>query len=476
MYQNQFQKYQPEPFVEQDVPTHVMNDNGPIITPWVCKAALQRSVGKIFYHTGYEDFQPSALDAVTDIAADFFQKIGSTLKTYMEAPKVPVDTHNASVENPSSFKSPYTGEEMILHTLSSVGTDIESLEAYVKDEPDRLGQKLGVIHDRMKGHLAELLRPAVNDGGGDGSAAFNDGSEQFIGGDFAEDIEEDFFGFRELGLDKELGLSSLSVPLHLLQNRMYNMHQAQNNRYVLRHVVSFLELTNHYTYSASQASSAPFPTPPQYPRVSLETLPQQIGLVQNFFLAKLHANNDEPLVEDLELPPKQRPTAAKPRLPASGKIPPPVANGLNSSPQKRPLPPSSGAPTGKGGISEPSKKKFKKAANAASGPSGADQTNGENGTTNSARNKAEFKIPAKQKPGQHSGEHPMATTSADKNKSGNAKVADGIAAESDPENPSENPTNSQDKANRNDQFDVPVDPGSPSGGGMLSPESINAQA
>ena len=44
--------------------------------------------------------------------------------------------------------------------------------------------------------------------------------------------------------------------------------------------------------------------------------------MQNFFLAKLHANNDEPLVEDLELPPKQRPTAARPRVPASGKIPP----------------------------------------------------------------------------------------------------------------------------------------------------------
>jgi hypothetical protein len=233
MYQNQFQKYQPEPFVERDVPTHVMNDEGPVISPWVCKAALQRSVGKIFYNAGFEEYQPSALDAVTDIAADFFHKIGSTLKAYMETPRVPAnDESGSSLQSQSQWKPPYTSEEIILHTLQSVGTDVESLEAYVKDDVDRVGVKLSAIHERMKSHLAELLRPALNDGGGDGSNAFNDGSEQFVGGDFAEDIDEDFFGFKELGLDKEFGLASLSVPLHLLQNRMYNAHQAQNSKYV----------------------------------------------------------------------------------------------------------------------------------------------------------------------------------------------------------------------------------------------------
>lgn len=203
-----------------------MNDGGPVISPWVCRAALQRSVGKVFYHAGFEEFQPSALDAVTDVAADFFTKIGSTLRSYMETPKVP-----AAPEQETSaprWKSAYSAEEMILHTLQSVGTDVETLESYVNDDVERLGTKLGVVHERMRALLTELLRPAFNDTSGDGSNAFNDGSEQFVGGDFAEDIDEDFFGFKELGLDKELGLASLSVPLHLLQNRMYNVHQAQN--------------------------------------------------------------------------------------------------------------------------------------------------------------------------------------------------------------------------------------------------------
>lgn len=242
MYQNQFQKYQPEPLIEQDVLPHVMNDQGPVISPWVCRAALQRSVAKVLYHTGFEEYQPSALDAITDVAADFFQKIGATLKSYMECPKIPdvEQTAPSTSTAQQKWKPAYTSEEMILHTLQSVGTDVESLESYVKDELDRHGAKLTVIHDRLKGHLTELLRPALNDVSGDGSSAFNDGSEQFIGGDFAEDIDEDFFGFKELGLDREFGLSSLSVPLHLLQNRMYHVHQAQNPKYATSAFVSWV--------------------------------------------------------------------------------------------------------------------------------------------------------------------------------------------------------------------------------------------
>ncbi|KAL5334030.1 hypothetical protein BJX70DRAFT_402984 [Aspergillus crustosus] len=341
MYQNQFQKYQPEPFVEQDAEAHVMNDNGPLIAPWVCRAALQRSVAKVFYHTGFEEYQPSALDAATDMASDFFQKIGETLKSYMEAPKVPVNNAADSADL-SQWKRAYTEPEIVLHTLSSVGTDIEVLESYIRDDIERLGTKLATAHDRMRSLLSELLRPVLQDGGEDGSMAFADGSEQFVGGDFAEDINEDFFGFKELGLDKEFGLATLSVPLHLLQNRMYHAAQSQNT-------------------STSQTITV-FTPPPSYPRITSESVSAQIGLVQTFLKGKLQAHNNEPLVEDLELPPKQRPMAARPRLPASGKIPPPSGlPGPTSSPQKRSLPPSApGINASKSGNSEPSKKKLKK--------------------------------------------------------------------------------------------------------------------
>lgn len=106
---------------------------------------------------------------------------------------------------------------------------------------------------------------------------------------------------------EEFGLESLSVPLHLLQNRMHSAYQAQNQGPVI---------TTGLIFS---------PPPPSEP-ITTETLPNQIGLVQDYFRAKLRANHDEPLIEDEDLPQKQR--FPKPRLPPTGKI---------SSPRKRPI-------------------------------------------------------------------------------------------------------------------------------------------
>ena len=143
--------------------------------------------------------------------------------------------------------------------------------------------------------------------GADGVGAFNDGSEQFVGGDFAEDLDEDFFGFRELGLAEEFGLESLSVPLHLLQNRMYAYHQAQNQGPIT-------------------SGGLIFEPPTPYDSISQETLSHQIGLVQDFFRGKLRSSREDALVEDEDLPLKQK--FPKPRLPPTGKI---------TSPRKRPL-------------------------------------------------------------------------------------------------------------------------------------------
>ena len=111
----------------------------------------------------------------------------------------------------------------------------------------------------------------------------------------------------------------------------------------------------------------------------MDSLQSQIGLVQKFFLQKLQANGGEPLMEDLELPLKQRPS--RPKLPGSGKIVPPSNLNPTTSPLKRPLPPSTAqAFSIKTGVSfaEPSKKKVKKSNGAAAdtsssitvGPSG----------------------------------------------------------------------------------------------------------
>jgi transcriptional activator SPT7 len=232
LYQNQFQRYEPQPFMETDIQPMVVSEEGALMAPLVCRAALQRSVGKIFYHAGFEEFQPSALDAVTDVAAKFFQNLVASLGIYRETPKmksdVPITLPSGKITN---WAPRFTQEESVLHALHANGVDLETLETYVKDDVERLGSKLSGMHDRMRSYYAELLRPVMDNAGQDGAGAFNDGSEQFVGGDFAEDIGEDFFGFKELGLDREFGLT-FSVPLHLLQNRVHNAYARQDNKYV----------------------------------------------------------------------------------------------------------------------------------------------------------------------------------------------------------------------------------------------------
>ncbi|EON97999.1 putative bromodomain-containing protein [Phaeoacremonium minimum UCRPA7] len=304
VYTNQFPKYNPEPFIESDIEPNFISGDGPVMAPELCRSAMQRSVAKIFYHAGFEELQPSALDTITDVAADYFGKLVKSFNVYHEAEKK--DAVGVYAERGAKFQPRFTPEEVLLHTLSENGHDIESLESYAKDEVDRLSTKLGVIHERMKAHLADLLRPALNDAGPDGAGAFKDGSEQFVGGDFAEELGEDFFGFKALGLDKEMGLDMMSVPLHLLQSRVRSQFQSQ------------AQAVGTETADLFEPLAPPDP-------VTRENIQEQIGLVKNFFLAKLHANGDQPLVEDEDLPVKQR--RPRPRLGATGKI---------VSPQKRP--------------------------------------------------------------------------------------------------------------------------------------------
>ena len=231
LYQGQFQKTEIVPIVEQDIEPHAASGDGPVIAPEVCRAALQRSTAKLLVHAGFDEFQPSALDAFTDLAGDYFTKLARTLNQYSQAPQVPIPV--PAQANKVSWKQRFTVEECILHTLQENGVDLEALDSYVTEDVERTGSRLATSHDRMKAHLADLLRPALHDAGPDGSGAFNDDSEQFVSGDFAEELGDDFFGFKELGLDLEFGDASMSVPLHLLQKSMYNANQAQNQRLVL---------------------------------------------------------------------------------------------------------------------------------------------------------------------------------------------------------------------------------------------------
>jgi len=44
---------------------------------------MEQAIAKLLYHTGFEDFQPSALDVMTSVAIEYLQDIGKTLRLYM---------------------------------------------------------------------------------------------------------------------------------------------------------------------------------------------------------------------------------------------------------------------------------------------------------------------------------------------------------------------------------------------------------
>lgn len=114
------------------------------------------------------------------------------------------------------------------------------------------------------------------------------------------------------------------MPFHLLQNRMHNAYQANNAKYVQFLILNVSFANGHN--SAATTDGIILEQPPAYDPVTVRNIGNQIGIIQDFFRKKLEANGNEPLLEDEDLPAKQR--YPKPRLPPTGKI---------SSPRKRPL-------------------------------------------------------------------------------------------------------------------------------------------
>ncbi|KAI0221673.1 Transcriptional activator spt7, partial [Massospora cicadina] len=102
-----------------------------------------------------------------------------------------------------------TPEEILLHTLfENKVQGPTDLENYVADGITRHGVRLREIGAKLRAKFEGLAtRPCEED------SEFEDSA---LVGNFEEFTGDDFFGFKELGLDKELGLTSLSVPVRLL--------------------------------------------------------------------------------------------------------------------------------------------------------------------------------------------------------------------------------------------------------------------
>lgn len=290
MHTAQFKPYEIQEIEEIDLDVESRLPNRDKYNAEASFSALKRNVAKIAMHAGFETTETMAIDAFTEIAADYLTRLGRDIVQWME----------------TSQPNDFTYENIILTVLEENGIEsLEELDFYIHDDVSKHTQRLVDHEKKMSTFLSELLRPTSDFLHTDGE--FNDGSEQFVTGDFSEELGDDFFGFKELGLEKELGVSSLSVPLHLFNTKSFNLSfdSSQN-------------LLNN-RLSASQV--------PDYPLIDKKYAELQLPPIRALLLKKLDMTSCTTLLDDgrivlLEgdqLPPKQRNN--RPKVPPTGKLP-----------------------------------------------------------------------------------------------------------------------------------------------------------
>ncbi|KAG9303348.1 hypothetical protein G9A89_013674 [Geosiphon pyriformis] len=252
---------------EEDLPPLVMNNE-------LSHACMTRVVAKLLTHAGFEAGQSSALQVLTDVAADYFLNLGKTVRSYLD-----------------DYDKGMTSEEIIQHSLFENGVPgVNTLETYVKDEVERYGAKLADINRRLETTYHDTLM-----GNRDGeirNKSFSEDEEAFTTGNFTEALGEDFdfFGLKEMGLPHK-------VPYELFRPK------------------SKVEMQSKAGPGEGKEAPA-YPTPPPWSPVS--DLKTQIGLLQPFFTKKLEETGGH-LIEDEFLPQKQR--IQRPKVPITGIIP-----------------------------------------------------------------------------------------------------------------------------------------------------------
>ena len=163
---------------------------------------LHKNVSKIAMSNGFETTEPLAINMLTEIAIAYLSNLIRTVKLHWE-------TNSLNMLRPK--------EILEMSLLENGIPKPDDLYNYMESEFKKKTKKLDDIKNKLENFLKSLLRPTLQDLS---ERNFEDESQSFLTGDFTSELTgEDFFGFRELGLEKEFGILSSSVPLQLLTYR-----------------------------------------------------------------------------------------------------------------------------------------------------------------------------------------------------------------------------------------------------------------
>lgn len=181
-------------------------------------SVFRRNIAKIAMQTGFETTQQAAINTLTQVAERYLGNLIKSLKLHSE----------------TTSDNRLPPREILLLSLLENGVDRpDDLYTFVQERVVKQQGKLKDLRIKLSNFLKDLLRPGLENFN---EKSFEDNSEQFMTGDFSNGIGDDFFGFKELGLDKEFKMLTSSIPIYLLHSRLHNQFTtgggtAQRNKY-----------------------------------------------------------------------------------------------------------------------------------------------------------------------------------------------------------------------------------------------------
>ncbi|WVF72103.1 hypothetical protein IAT40_006915 [Kwoniella sp. CBS 6097] len=211
---------------------------------------LKRASAGLLAHAGFEGANETALDLFTRAAVDHLHNVGRTFRLLMDG-----------------FSHKMTSEEIVLHALHQNGqVQTQDLETYLKDDIEREEAKVAEMQRKIRQAFKEVTTaPVIED-----DMMFADNGEMLTDGNFADELGEDFLGLRDLGIDKEFGLSSLTVPSSLFYGRRKRFGGNANG--------------------GPKEDVLEYPPPPPFIPLNAATIPTHLpALLHAFYAARIEA-------------------------------------------------------------------------------------------------------------------------------------------------------------------------------------------
>lgn len=263
-------------------------------------SVLRRNVAKIIMQTGFESAEPFAVNTLTQLGERYLGNLVKSIKLHLES---------------NSNNKLSTSDILHVSLIENGVNKPDDLYTFVNEKLINQYNKLGELRGKLSNFLKLLLRPGLENFN---EKSFTDNSEQFMTGDFSNDLGDDFFGFKELGLDKEFNMLSSSIPIYLLHSRLHTSFANDGNSNKANKYDDLKEFKVNRLYVTDVENQIGLLKPFYHKLVEKSKAHYVKQQKKNGLSTELPELNKLPLTEDDELPQKQR--NIRPRLPPTGKI------------------------------------------------------------------------------------------------------------------------------------------------------------